>query len=65
MDQPVHFDVVFMDLQMPIMNGFDACTKIVQLYKQFNEDMLCRYRNSIIQPIDLQIDQNNNSESII
>ena len=27
-EEPIHFSAIFMDLNMPIMNGYDACIKI-------------------------------------
>ena len=26
------YDVIFLDLNMPIMNGYDACTKIIEFF---------------------------------
>ena len=28
-EEPVHFDIIFLDLNMPIMNGYEACKKIL------------------------------------
>lgn len=36
--QPRHFDAIIMDLNMPIMDGFEACKQICQLYEQYNEE---------------------------
>ena len=35
-EQPEHFDAIIMDLNMPIMDGYEACKQIIQIYKQFN-----------------------------
>mgnify|MGYP000887193682 CR=1 FL=1 len=29
-----HYDIIFLDLQMPIMNGYEACHKIIEFYNQ-------------------------------
>ena len=31
-----NYDLIVLDLNMPIMNGYVACQKICQLYKSFN-----------------------------
>ena len=31
---PKHFDAIFMDLNMPIMNGYDACKHIADIYSR-------------------------------
>ncbi len=31
-----NYDLIILDLNMPIMNGYVACQKIRQLYKSFN-----------------------------
>ena len=36
-EQPRHFDAIIMDLNMPIMDGYKACKKILQIYKEYNE----------------------------
>lgn len=33
---PRHFDMIIMDLNMPIMDGYEACKQIIQIYKEFN-----------------------------
>ena len=33
------FDLIFLDLDMPIMDGFEACQKISQFYKLVNEEL--------------------------
>ena len=33
---PRHFDAIVLDLNMPIMNGFEACLQIMRIYDQFN-----------------------------
>ena len=40
-EEPVHFSAIIMDLNMPIMNGFEACQKILEIYEQYNEEQLC------------------------
>lgn len=35
-DQPRHFDAIILDLNMPIMDGFEACKQIIQIYKEYN-----------------------------
>ena len=30
------FDLIILDLNMPISNGYEACIKIITLYKQIN-----------------------------
>ena len=34
--KPAHFDAVLLDLNMPIMDGYDACKQINQIYNDFN-----------------------------
>ena len=42
MDQePIHFDAVIMDLNMPILDGYEACKQIIQIYKDYNQRQLC------------------------
>ena len=31
-EQPKHFDVIILDLNMPIMDGYEACRQIIQIY---------------------------------
>jgi CheY-like chemotaxis protein len=31
-----NFDVIILDLNMPIMNGYNACERICEIYNQFN-----------------------------
>ena len=38
---PEHFDAIIMDLNMPIMDGWEACKRILQIYKDFNECQIC------------------------
>lgn len=40
MEQPVHYDAIILDLNMPIMNGTEACKQILQIYKDFNDTQL-------------------------
>lgn len=28
-DEPLHFDIIILDLNMPIMNGYEACKRII------------------------------------
>ena len=28
-EEPVHFDIIILDLNMPIMNGYEACKRII------------------------------------
>lgn len=35
---PRHFDMIILDLTMPIMDGYEACKQIIQLYKEFNKN---------------------------
>lgn len=37
---PKHFDVVILDLEMPIMGGIEACQQIKQIYHEFNQNKL-------------------------
>jgi len=32
-----NFDVIILDLDMPFMNGFEACERILELYKNFGD----------------------------
>ena len=36
-DKPIHYDAIIMDLNMPIMDGHEACKQIQLIYKDFNE----------------------------
>lgn len=29
---PKHYDVIILDLSMPIMDGYEACKRIIELY---------------------------------
>ena len=40
-EEPVHFSAIIMDLNMPIMDGFEACQKILEIYEQYNYEQLC------------------------
>ena len=31
-----NFDIIILDLNMPIMNGYKACERICEIYKYFN-----------------------------
>lgn len=33
---PKHFDVIILDLNMPILNGYEACKQIIEIYKDYN-----------------------------
>ena len=30
--EPIHYDIIFLDLNMPIMDGYEACKRIIQIY---------------------------------
>lgn len=34
---PKHFDAIILDLNMPIMDGFDAAKQILKIYECYNE----------------------------
>jgi CheY-like chemotaxis protein len=36
MNHEIKLDIVFLDLDMPIMDGFEACSKIIDFYKNLN-----------------------------
>jgi len=41
-----NYDLIILDLNMPIMNGYEACQRICEIYKAFNslpdyDDLLC------------------------
>ena len=40
-EEPIHFSAIIMDLNMPIMDGFEACQKILEIYEQYNDEQLC------------------------
>ena len=40
MIEPQHFDVVILDLNMPILDGYEACKQILQIYKEFNDKQI-------------------------
>lgn len=39
-EQPIHFDVIILDLSMPIMDGYKACEKILEIYRQYDEKQI-------------------------
>ena len=41
-EEPIHFSAIIMDLNMPIMDGFEACQKILEIYEQYNDEQLCQ-----------------------
>ena len=43
---PRHFDAIILDLNMPIMDGYEACNQILQLYKQYNERQMSKKKRS-------------------
>lgn len=47
---PQHFDIIIMDLNMPIMCGYDACKQIIQIYDQYNEEKLRQKQTSNTNP---------------
>ena len=44
---PKHFDIIILDLSMPIMDGFEACKRIVKLYDQFKTDHIGNVNNKL------------------
>ena len=38
-DNQTRFDLIVLDLSMPIMNGYVACSKIIQLYKEQGQQL--------------------------
>ena len=38
--EPVHFDIIMLDLNMPIMNGYEACKQILQIYQDYNQTQI-------------------------
>jgi CheY-like chemotaxis protein len=38
--KPSHFDAIILDLNMPIMNGYDACKFILDSYSRYNYNKL-------------------------
>lgn len=34
---PQHFDAIFLNLKMPIMDGIEACKQIVKIYKYYKD----------------------------
>lgn len=42
---PRHFDMIIMDLNMPIMDGYEACKQIIQIYKEFNNTKQIVWQN--------------------
>ena len=39
-EEPMHFDAIILDLNMPIMDGFEACKQILQIYKEYNQNQI-------------------------
>ena len=35
--QPKHFDAIILDLNMPIMDGYEACKQINQIYERLKQ----------------------------
>ena len=42
---------------MPIMDGYEACKQILEIYKLYNDDQLCRKDIKEIQQLDEEDDQ--------
>lgn len=42
----MHFDAIILDLNMPIMDGHEACEKIIQIYKDYNDRQIALKDNS-------------------
>ena len=42
-----YFDLIVLDLQMPISNGYETCRKILTLYDQVNEGMFNVHKSQL------------------
>ena len=38
--QERYYDLIFLDLNMPILNGYETCEQIVKFYKEKNEEKI-------------------------
>jgi len=38
------FDLIFLDLNMPIMDGYEACTEIIKHYSEINNTLIQNVR---------------------
>jgi CheY-like chemotaxis protein len=44
------YDIIFLDLDMPILNGFEACSQILEFYKVVDrENMLMKMESRLEQ----------------
>lgn len=37
---PKHFDAIILDLNMPIIDGYEACKQITQIYNEYNQKVM-------------------------
>lgn len=55
--EPVHFSAIIMDLNMPIMDGYEACQKIIEIYELYNNDRLCQKDSKNLEGKEIKEDQ--------
>ena len=46
------YDIIFLDLDMPILNGFEACTQITDFFNEYiDRDMVIETKESLVEKI--------------